>query len=130
MLNFLEERGLDVSTADNGNGEPGLGQRLLMKQPGCGRHSAARFGNGLWIRHEYSRRVQNLLFADGDDVVDIAPDMFKRERADVLRPQSVGDGLQYLFGRKPHDLARAKAGLGILGQFGFNAKNLYIRARL
>jgi len=122
----LEQRGVDVAAADDGDVHPGVGQLMGVKQE-CGwSDGAAGLGYGFSGGGEQARGFANFILGHGDDVVDIGADVFEIDGADALSTKAVGECLGNFFGGEGNDVAGAQTGLGVACKFGFDADHLYL----
>jgi hypothetical protein len=89
----LEQIGIDVASADDGNVDSGVGQLIGVEQECCRSDRTTWFGYGLFSGGEQTRGFANFLFGHGDDVVDVGPDVFEIDSADALSTKAVGERL-------------------------------------
>src|ERR1700693_2179533 len=88
----------------------------MEEESGNGNGSAG-LGYGRGIRRQQPDRFTNLALGHGDDVVDVAADVFEVDRADTLGSQPVGNRAHSFVSSELNDLSGAQAGLRIGGQF-------------
>lgn len=94
----------------------------MEDEPGSG-NGAAGFCDCLWIQAQILHGLSDLIFIDGDDVIDVSADMLEVDRANTLRAESIGEGAADLLGRELNDLSLTKAGLGVSSEFRFDTND-------
>src|SRR5215475_2955817 len=87
-----EQVRIDISAADDHRDVLALDPRYLVEKDGGQWGGAAAFDHGLFDFEQFEDRAGDLVFADGDDVVDVAPRDFGCEFAGAFDRQAVGDG--------------------------------------
>src|SRR2546428_9054741 len=87
-----EQVRIDVSAADDYRDALALDPRDLVEEHGGQRGGASAFDNGLFDFEQLQDRAGDLVLADADDVVDVAPRDFGCALARAFDRQAVGDG--------------------------------------
>src|SRR5882724_352752 len=75
VLNFQQQRRVDVAATEDGDVARSLRQFAAMEEKRRHRDSSARLGGELRIHREPANGLPNLLFANGDNVIDKAADV-------------------------------------------------------
>jgi len=88
-----------------------------VKEKSCHGDCTAGFGHALRIHRQELHGLANLVFTDGDDVVDVFLDVLEVDRSHALCAQTIGDGPRHLLSRELNDCSRAQAGLCVRSQF-------------
>src|SRR5215475_8700858 len=122
-----EQVRIDVSAADDHRDVLTLDPRDLVEEDGGQRGGASAFDHRFFDFEQFQDRTGYLVFADGDDAVDVAPRDFGCERARALDRQAVGDGR--LCGDL-QDVASAQSRFHAGVIFGFDADDPDIGALL
>src|SRR5262249_52522337 len=87
-----EQVRIDVAAADDYRDVLALDTRNLVEEDGGQRGGASAFDDGLFDLEQFQDRAGDLVFADGDHVVDVAPRDLDCAVACAFNRQAVGDG--------------------------------------
>ena len=109
-------------------------QFIGMREAGGKRHRAAGLGEDVGLANEGTHGAANLLFADGDDIVDKLLQQLEGDGADRLRAQAIGNGAAGALGFDLDDVAGAEALLRVVGQlrldgYDFGARSAQFNGR-
>ncbi len=124
-MQILQHRGLDVAAADDGYVQLGLGSSAAWKMNPATETAplGSAIVSGFALR--YFIASTDFFFRDGDDIVNVFTDVLKVDVADALGAKPVGQGAGDLLGGERDDFSGAEAGLGVGGEFGFDANHFY-----
>src|ERR1700722_845966 len=90
--NLLQHCQFNIAAADDGSVQPGFRSLIGAKQESSERDCAAGLGDGCGISCQDFHCAANLVFADGDDVIDEFLHVREVNVADALGAQSISDG--------------------------------------
>src|SRR6266700_5979710 len=124
-LYLLQQRRIDIATAEDRDVAGGLRQFLTVKEKGRYSHGAARFGSKFGIDGEPPHCFANFLFAHGDNVIDKALNVGKSDIAQTLRAQAVSEGAGHLLRGPVDDVPSTQASLRVGGKLRLHANDFY-----